>query len=67
MIFIESGVFVEVLKTQGLVGALLIYFIFQNQGVLKRLENAIKILVICADCPYKKKITEVEKTKDENN
>lgn len=67
MICIESNIFLEVLKSQGLVGALLVYFIFLNQGVLKRLENAIKVLVLCADCPYKKKIMEVEKNKNEDN
>ncbi|HBC75093.1 MAG TPA: hypothetical protein DC017_09685 [Candidatus Wallbacteria bacterium] len=66
MISIENSVFYEILKTQGLVGALLVYFIFQNQGVLKRLENAIKIFILCADCPYKKKLTEVEKNNENN-
>ena len=66
MIFIDSISFSEILKSQGLVGALLIYHIFLNQGVLKRLENSIKVLILCADCPYKKKLTEVDKNNENN-
>ena len=53
---IDSTMLYEVVKSQGLVGGLLIYFIIQNQGILKTLENQMKLLLVCKDCPYRNAI-----------
>lgn len=60
MIYIDSTFFIEIVKTQGIVGGLLIFFIWQNQTILKRLENAIKIMILCKDCKYKELFSDVE-------
>lgn len=57
----------KIIESQGLVGGLLIFFIWQNQGVLKRLEDAIKILVLCKDCKYRTVLMEGDETNNVEN
>lgn len=55
--------FLEMVRTQGLTGGLLCFFIFLHEGALKRIEKKIEILFFCKDCKFKKVVDENDNTK----